>query len=58
MNKKINIFSFFSGAGFFDLGFENSGFTIVFVNEIYNPFLESYCYANTRKSKRAFTGFS
>jgi DNA (cytosine-5)-methyltransferase 1 len=36
------VFSFFAGAGFLDLGFETSGFSMQFVNEIYGPFLEAY----------------
>ncbi|PHJ41155.1 DNA cytosine methyltransferase [Vibrio sp. PID17_43] len=36
------IFSFFSGAGFLDLGFENAGFNVAFVNEYHAPFLEAY----------------
>ena len=39
------IFSFFSGAGFLDLGFELSGFRVALVNEYYKPFLEAYHYA-------------
>ena len=31
--KSLRIYSFFSGAGFLDLGFENEGFYIDFVNE-------------------------
>lgn len=27
------VFSFFSGSGFLDLGFEKAGFSIVYVNE-------------------------
>lgn len=42
------IFSFFSGSGFLDLGFELSGFDIVFVNEIHSPFLQSYQYARSQ----------
>lgn len=45
MNNKIQLFSFFSGAGFLDLGFEISGFNIVYVNEIYPPFMAAYRYA-------------
>ncbi|WP_404467244.1 DNA cytosine methyltransferase [Planococcus rifietoensis] len=45
---KNKIFSFFSGSGFLDLGFELSGFDIVYVNEIHKPFMESYKYS--RKS--------
>jgi DNA (cytosine-5)-methyltransferase 1 len=40
--KKIYIFSFFSGSGLLDLGFELSGFQVVFVNEYHNSFLEAY----------------
>jgi DNA (cytosine-5)-methyltransferase 1 len=36
------IFSFFSGAGFLDLGFELNGFDIVYVNELHKPFLKTY----------------
>lgn len=40
---KIGIFSFFSGIGFLDLGFEtNPEFEVVFSNEIHAPFLEGY----------------
>jgi DNA (cytosine-5)-methyltransferase 1 len=41
----INIFSFFSGVGFLDLGFESSGYKTVFVNEYHQPFLEAYKHA-------------
>ncbi|KZN13940.1 DNA cytosine methyltransferase [Marinomonas sp. TW1] len=39
------IFSFFSGSGFLDLGFEHSGFKIAMVNEFHEPFLEAYKYS-------------
>ncbi|ABU70747.1 MULTISPECIES: DNA cytosine methyltransferase [Vibrio] len=39
------IFSFFSGSGFLDLGFEMSGFDVRFVNEFHEPFLNSYKYS-------------
>lgn len=39
---KLPLFSFFAGVGFLDLGFEHSGFDIVFVNELHKPFLKSY----------------
>ena len=42
---KIKIFSFFSGAGFLDLGFEREKFEIVFVNEYNNNFLDAYKFA-------------
>lgn len=36
---KVNIFSFFSGAGFLYLGFELQGdFNVVFVNEYHEAF--------------------
>jgi len=45
-NKKT-IFSFFAGVGFLDLGFETSGYTISFVNEINKSFLDAYKFART-----------
>ncbi len=45
---KIGVYSFFSGAGFLDLGFEKSNYSIQMVNEYYKPFLKAYKYA--RKS--------
>ena len=41
----VEVFSFFSGLGFLDLGFENAGFNIVFVNEYNEQFLKAYQYA-------------
>lgn len=42
----INIFSFFSGAGFLDLGFEKcSPFNVVYVNEFHKPFNDIYRYS-------------
>ncbi len=40
-----SIFSFFSGCGLLDLGFENEGYNIVFVNEYCQEFLDAYIYA-------------
>jgi DNA (cytosine-5)-methyltransferase 1 len=37
------VFSFFSGAGFLDLGFEKSGFEIAFANELNVEFVEGSC---------------
>lgn len=42
---KLRIFSFFSGAGFLDLGFEKENFEIVFVNEYNKEFLAAYKFA-------------
>ena len=42
----MNIFSFFSGAGFLDLGFELQGnYDIVFVNEFHEAFNRVYRFA-------------
>ncbi|MFD2728887.1 DNA cytosine methyltransferase [Enterococcus camelliae] len=46
--KKISIFSFFSGSGFLDLGFEKTGYDIELVNEISAPFLEAYIYSREK----------
>jgi len=40
--SKHAVFSFFSGAGFLDLGFEAAGFEVVFSNEISEEFVEGY----------------
>ncbi len=41
--KNIGIFSFFSGAGFLDLGFEHvQQYEILFVNESHKPFMDIY----------------
>lgn len=40
-----SIFSFFSGAGFLDLGFELNGFDVVFANEVHKPFAQAYEYS-------------
>jgi len=45
MSNKPKILSFFAGSGFLDLGFELSGFDIVYVNEIYAPFMQAYRYS-------------
>jgi len=39
---KHAVFSFFSGAGFLDLGFVAAGFEVVFANEISKEFVEGY----------------
>ena len=45
----MNIFSFFSGAGFLDLGFELSGgFNVVYVNEFHKAFNDVYKYAREK----------
>lgn len=46
--RKLKIFSFFSGCGILDLGFENAGYDIELVNEFYKPFMEAYKYSRER----------
>lgn len=49
MEVKANIFSFFSGAGFLDLGFEKTGhFDVVYVNEFHRAFNDVYQYARSK----------
>lgn len=40
-----NIFSFFAGSGFLDLGFEKSGYSIKLVNEFLPAFMNAYQYS-------------
>ncbi|MGV7115067.1 DNA cytosine methyltransferase [Paenibacillus kyungheensis] len=44
----VSIFSFFSGSGFLDLGFEKANYQIVEVNEFYEPFLKAYKFSRER----------
>jgi len=53
MSNQPKIFSFFSGSGFLDLGFEDSGFNVVYVSEIFSPFLEAYRYSRLALNKRS-----
>ncbi len=46
--NKYSIFSFFSGSGFLDLGFENSGFNVVLVNEYMPSFMKAYRYSREK----------
>lgn len=46
--NKCAIFSFFSGSGFLDLGFEKNGYDIHFVNEYHQPFLDAYKYSRRK----------
>lgn len=55
---KVQIFSFFSGLGLLDLGFENAGFMITFVDEINKDFLQSYEYIRKNKKHRPRYGYS
>ena len=44
-NNKLKIFSFFSGSGFLDLGFEKAGYEIELVNEFQPNFMRAYQYS-------------
>lgn len=46
--RKLKIFSFFSGSGFLDLGFEMNGFSIALVNEFSSAFMKAYQYARAK----------
>lgn len=46
----MKIFSFFAGVGMLDLGFQEAGYEIVFVNEFKKEFMKSYCYARRNQS--------
>lgn len=49
----LNIYSFFSGAGFLDLGFEDNDFHIDFVNEYEKDFLQIYKFAREKKQYKS-----
>ena len=46
------VFSFFSGAGFLDLGFEDAGFDVAFVNEINPSFMDAYKFSREHLNKK------
>lgn len=52
MNKKLIIFSFFSGSGFLDLGFEKSEFEIDFINEFSTAFISAYKFSREKMKMR------
>lgn len=45
-----SVFSFFAGVGLLDLGFEQEGYNIVFVNEFQEEFMEAYIYARRNQN--------
>ncbi|MBE5828930.1 MAG: DNA cytosine methyltransferase [Butyrivibrio sp.] len=49
---ELKIFSFFSGCGFLDLGFEKAGYDIELVNEFSSSFLRAYKYARKNMNIR------
>ena len=48
MGKSCSIFSFFSGSGFLDLGFELSGFNVVYASDYFSPFMRAYRYSREK----------
>lgn len=52
------IYSFFSGVGILDLGFQDAGFNIVFVNEYDERFLHAYQYARRNLCHNPRYGYS
>lgn len=48
MSKVSDVYSFFSGLGFLDLGFEDQEFNVQFVNEFHPPFLAAYKFSRTK----------
>lgn len=49
MTNKYSIFSFFSGLGFLDLGFEKTeGYDLVYVNEYIKEFVDSHKYSRQK----------
>jgi len=49
----VSIFSFFSGCGILDLGFERAGYKIKFVNEYSFDFLRAYQYSRSKMKMSA-----
>lgn len=50
--KKPKVFSFFSGSGFLDLGFEINDFDIDFVNELSSSFINAYKFSRDKMGLR------
>lgn len=56
---KVKIFSFFSGSGFLDLGFELNGFNVELVNEYSTAFIGAYQYSREKMQlPRPMFGYS
>jgi len=43
--QRVVVFSFFSGIGMMDLGFEDEGYDVCYVNEKHRPFLRAYMHS-------------
>lgn len=55
---QVDIFSFFAGLGLLDLGFEQAGFNIAFVDEFNPLFLQAYQYARKNSYHMPVYGYS
>ena len=49
--NSLGVFSFFTGAGFLDLGFEDAGFKTMMANEIDPDFSQVYLYSRKKMKK-------
>ena len=52
-HASIEVYSFFAGLGLLDLGFEDAGFKIIFVNEHNKRFLDAYKAARNFKQNKS-----
>jgi site-specific DNA-cytosine methylase len=50
MANNLSIFSFFAGSGLLDLGFEDNGYNVVFVNEFSKSFLNAYKFVREKNN--------
>ena len=51
-STKFKLFTFFTGAGFLDLGFEDAGFEAVFTNELIKDFANVYTYSRKHMNRQ------
>ena len=52
ISSKFKLFTFFTGAGFLDLGFEDAGFESVFANELIEDFANVYTYSREHMNRQ------
>ena len=52
--ENIPVLSFFTGAGFLDIGFERAGFEIIWCNEYYRPFIQAFIHAMRELKKKTY----
>ena len=51
-SQTFKLFSFFTGAGFLDIGFEDAGFEAVFANELIEVFANVYTYSRKHMNRQ------